>query len=913
MKRIQDEFIGALILVSLFALSIPTFAQTVQGRISSVGDATHLEFQGLATWKYETSEEDKAFVLTIPAFDDKTLVELQTWSDKYISKITVDKNGPDNNYLVRFDLNSKEVEVFDYLTDQPSRVILDFYQKAPEPVAEKPLPKKKAKAVVSKPANSAGTEYKKVERNVASSEILQAPIEIEDLNEGNKYPTQGIFDGGDPDYSRFELKDYAIDENAIIASRQNIYIRFPYLTLQKDRFAEMMKDRPEYEIREKDTEENKEARLLITLHKKKRFGSFVKVYDHFLKKFPKSQYEEIVRNLAVEQFADRYMETGDRQDYDMFRNILKYLVETYPGSPLDERNRLLLGYSAMRMRDGLQAIQEFENFLKKYPQSEEKDRVQIARAEAYLALRKPKEARKVLVDLETETASERISAEAAYRQGDLHMEFQEYKDAAKVYESQIQKYPAYKSIYPNAQYNLSESYFWMKDYKKSLDHFIEYLKLFPAHSHGGFALTRVGELLEILGGDQRQIMGAFIEGYFRFPKSAGSDVARVRMLTGALRNMKQKQRDIAFKELGDVLKRSDLPKIEEFTTLLVADGLSKGQEYETSLKTLESYYQKNPTTAAKSVFEGRILRNLSDILKTKLDSNQFIEALDLHGKYSTTWLRRSDRVDTEFFHAKAFEQAGVFKEAKSRYAKILKRLKKMAGTKEHKERRVYEHLPSQDQVSLRLAATALAQKNYRDAFTHLSHAKANLSDTERVEKVQIGAELAVQTGDHSSAIGYLKQLVANWKGQPELLIQPYLRLAKLHLDQSNWAAAEMAMQAISQLPKEALSAEPVVADRLQLQAELNLGKGNKEKAVENYLELLAQFESKRPLESVRYKAGEIKFEAGDVKGAEQIWSGLNKDSAGLYAKMAEEKLKQSQWEEEYKKYIDRIPAAEQLK
>lgn len=920
MKRIQEEFIG-LVFISLFALSIPTFAQSVSGSISQVGEATHLEFEGLSDWKYETEIGEDRVSLIVPPFDDKTLVQLQTWSDKYIKNIEVDKNGPDKSYVVKFNLTSKEVEMFDYLTDEPSRLILDFYSKTPEPVTETKA-KKPAKKVTTKlPEKSIGksldSKYKKVNRGIASSELLVIDPQVEQEvgpESGELYPQTGIFDSSDPDYSRFKLKDYQVKEESVISSRQNIYIQFPYLKMEKDEFVSLMDSRPEYEINKTDSKENKEARLLLTLYNNKRLASFEKVYNYFINKYPNSKYLEIVYNLAIETYADRYLKDNNRADYDKFRSILKLVLEKYPSSPLDQRNRQLLAYSAIRQGEALEAIREFDNYLKKYPLAEDKDRVNISRAQAFMILKKPEISTKIFSEVEAEAATEALAVEAAYRQGDVQMEFKNFAEAAKSYEKNLSKYPKYKSLYPNALYNLSESYFWLKDYKKSLDSFVSFLKNYPSHDHGGFALTRVGELLEILGADQRQIMGAFIEAYFRYPNNAGSNVARIRMLAGALRNMKDKQKKIALKEMKEITDASRLPQIEEFSTLMISDGLSKGREFEESLKLLESYYRQNPTTVSFDIFKSRILRNISDILSDKVESGQFLQALDFYGKYMPTWLKQSNRIDTDFYQAEAFERAGVYAEAEKKYKTISERLKKISGTNEEKERKVYENLPSQESVKLRLAAVALEQSKYRDAYSYLRGADKNLSEKEQIEKVQIGAEVAKQSGDTSTAIAYLNKLIKNWKGQSNLLAEPYLKLGRLYLDQKKTDSAANIISQIEALPKsEAESSGDLEAKSLQLKGDILLAQGKSSEAVSTYVELLEKYDGKRPLDSVRYQAGKIKFENGDIKGAEQIWSRLEEGKSSLYSQLANEKLNQSEWQDNYQKYINRIPAANELK
>ena len=92
--------------------------------------------------------------------------------------------------------------------------------------------------------------------------------------------------------------------------------------------------------------------------------------------------------------------------------------------------------------------------------------------------------------------------------------------------------------------------------------------------------------------------------------------------------------------------------------------------------------------------------------------------MNFYGQFtSQTWLKNSGRIDTDYFRALAYEQAGVFDEAAKGYKSIIRKLKKISGTKEEKKRRVYEKLPTKDEVVLRKAAVALEQKELSERPT----------------------------------------------------------------------------------------------------------------------------------------------------------------------------------------------------
>lgn len=61
------------------------------------------------------------------------------------------------------------------------------------------------------------------------------------------------------------------------------------------------------------------------------------------------------------------------------------------------------------------------------------------------------------------------------------------------------------------------------------------------------------------------------------------------------------------------------------------------------------------------------------------------------------------------------------------------------------------------------------------------------------------------------------------------------------------------------------------AKALELKGDALLGEKRPIAAIESYQALLHEFEGKRPLGSIRYKVGQLLFERGDVRGAENVW------------------------------------------
>jgi hypothetical protein len=59
--------------------------------------------------------------------------------------------------------------------------------------------------------------------------------------------------------------------------------------------------------------------------------------------------------------------------------------------------------------------------------------------------------------------------------------------------------------------------------------------------------------------------------------------------------------------------------------------------------------------------------------------------------------------------------------------------------------------------------------------------------------------------------------------------------------------------------------------------------------------------------------GQVLYEDGDLKGAEAAWAELKPDKDNVWQRLASEKMQSAKWQNEYKKYLNRIPAAVDLR
>ncbi|MCB0363050.1 MAG: tetratricopeptide repeat protein, partial [Bdellovibrionales bacterium] len=537
-----------------------------------------------------------------------------------------------------------------------------------------------------------------------------------------------------------------------------------------------------------------------------------------MSQYPQSTYDEIIHNMAAEIYYSLYQKDKDLDYFQKAQKEYQYLLAKYPFSPLAERTELFLGYSSLERDDGISGLQSFQRFLEKYPDSKYKDEVRRAIAAVYLLLEKYDDASRVYKELSAGAKDRAISSEAVYRLGDVSFAQRDYDQAIELYQKALKSIPEMSDHFPNGLYNLAESYFWRGDYRLSLDTFIRFLKSFPTHDHSGYALTRIGEIMEIMGVDQSRVMGAYLECFFRFHGNPGAGVARVRMLSRQMKGMKSKELKKSVEEMKEISVRSELPRMDEFMNLMVADGLHHRGEYEEALRYLVSYFQKHPTSSSLPFFHKRILKNIADQLADMVEKENYMDVLSKFSQYSATWLKNPDRMDIPYFLGRAYEQAGVFAEAGKIYSELLKELEKIRGTREEKERRVNEHLPSFDELNLRLSSISLMARDVSAALRFLEKIKdsPSLNSGLQIELVGNLAKVAEETGQPKQAIQYLLKLIESWKESPEQLAPVYLRLAEMQIKNKQWPEAEFSLDKIGEFKKQGVPiADPIWVSSLE--------------------------------------------------------------------------------------------------
>lgn len=909
-----------LAFVSIVMFATQVWAVESEIDFSLLGDTAHLEFSGRDQWTYDLkkkTEKNRTWVeIQVPRLSAKAVARLRKIQGGPIKATEVMPGIGDAPDLVRFELVSQDTETFDYLTDRPSRLIVDLYPQKPRTVKAEGGGKKdetpavaKAKDAKTKPGRGIATTDVLIVRNDALEDLQKAPPP------GGVQA--GIFDGSDPDFSRFSIQDYEVREDSIIRSREKDYIDFPMLHEEPRELQVLEARRPVYEITPiaegtpEEMNENKMARLLLTLFMNKRHLVFLKTVDWFFEKYPQSKYDEIVRFMWADTHYQLYQETGDRGHFDLSMFRYREALQKYPKSALAERTQLFMGFANLDRGDYLNTLRMFQQHLGQRPSSPNRDLARLALAEAFLKLNQYDDALRSYEQVEKDARKPEDRVKAAYLKGDV--EFQRKNDAKAIshYREAVTKHPEAQGEFPNAVFNQAASLFRQGDYRASLSQYREFLKRFPSHPYAGYAMTRVGELLDILGADPSRVMGAYLETYFRYGDSPSAVVARLRLLSSRMKGMKPKEAETAVQNIMELSRKSNLPRIDQFATWLVADGYTSRGQYDQAIDLLVKFYQDNVTTADTQRLQTKIIRNINDKIREQVQGGKFIDALKTHGKYADSWLKSSDRIDTRFWIGRAFEQAGVFAESAKLYRDTLNRMYALKDSKARQERALFEKLPTQDELHLRLASSEFNQGRFSQAFEQIKNIEKpeELSEREQIERVQMISSLLEKKGDNEYALRYLAELIKTWKGVPSLAAGPYFDAGEIELRLKRADDALKSFTTVDSLMKDSGQVPPSLhAQALERIAQIHLDKGEPDKALPVLERLLKTYEKDRPLASWRYRMGRIHFEKGEVQKASEIWNELKGDKNDFWFKLAQEQLKGSEWRDDYKKYIQRIPA-----
>ncbi len=896
-------------------------ASEISGKVSLQGETFNFELAGQKNWDYDIKRiKDKnqsKVVLYIKSVEAAAIEQIKNTENPFVRSIQV-KPGIEGQTLIEFTLKEGDVETFDYLTDQPSKLIVDFYQAdkvdSDVTVPEKPL-KADVKPVAKKPNTTAALKTKKADRKPADVDILR--IDEPGGIETSIISKSGLYDGGDAEFSRFSMRENEYKEEAVIRSQSNYYLKFPILEAEFSFWKKMKETPPLYEFSSKKDDENKQARLLKTLFDKKRFLVFLKTADWFKSKYPQSKYLEQVSFMSADALSELGKEDKSANYYEQSQAAYMTALKQFPESSLAERTSLMVGMTAIEKVDYMAAIRYLSTHADnpKYQNKISKQYANIGLAYSFSKLNRLDDALKTLEKIEKESKDPLVLASAAVYRGDFYFQSKKYNEAIKAYEQAMKNHAVVASLFPSAFFNKMEAQFWTKNYRGSHQTALDFTKAFPAHDFAPYALTRLGELLEILGADQSKSVGAFLETHFRYGDNPKTILARLHLLSTRMKSMKSDELTETLKKMDSLAEKSELENVDQFKTAMLADGFARRGDYPRAIEILSAFFQQNPTRADSKQVTQRIVRNINDDLKSLADKKDYKGLLKTYKNYSDNWLKGQGRIDTDFLLGLAYESAGASSVAVDKFTKTLQRMNQLKGSPQEKEVRVNEYLPSSDELSLKISANQFENKNFQEAYKTLEQIKnpLQLKEEDQIQRIILASNLYEQKGDTESSIRYLSELARLWKGSPDLALPVFVRLAEVQAKNNSVSDAIITYKKCvetvlgQEKPDESLLKK---IDRQYLA--LLIKQSQSEEAISMLSKLIQKFDPQEKMSEEKYQLGLLQFKKGELKKADQTWSTISESENDIWKKLAKEKMQQANWDESYKKHIKRIPAMSQM-
>ena len=889
-------------LLSVLNINTVWAAESVHAAVSFEGETFNFELAGQKNWDYDLKRvKDGANTkvqLLVKSLDNASLQNIKNIKNPFVESIKATQNAIDNKWLIEFSLKNDHVETFDYLTDQPSKLILDFYASDTPVEGSKDSGSKKIKAGPKKPklVDLETAQDKKVGRAPADVDYLQ--INPDGGIETSVLSRSGLFDAGDNQFRRFNINESEYKEEAVIKSKSNYYLKFPVLETEFSFWKKMKENPPDYEIKADDNAENKEARLLKTLFKKQRYMVFLQTLDWFKSKFPNSKYFEMFSYMKGDALIKLSEDLVQANVYDQAQTAYRDALEQYPDSVLAERTSLMRGLMANDHFDYMQAVRYLNTHIqnKKYAKNLSAQYAKLALAYSYSKMKRLDESLALLTEIEKDTKDPLVLTEIAVRRGDFNFQNKKFDEAIAAYDKADKNFPMVSKLFPSAYFNKMEALFGRGRYRDSHRAALDFAQYFPSHDYAPYALTRVGELLEIMGADQSKSVGAYLETHFRYGNSPKTIVAKLHLMSTKMKNMKDEELDQTLVNMEEIAKKSELDNIDQFKVAML----------------LFSFYQANPNRPDVKQVTQRIVKNVGDQLKNLADLGDYKNLLKTYKQYADTWLKTDRRIDTDYFLGQSYESAGAFEAALEKYKVVEAQLLKLQGTGKEKETYINQYLPTLDALYLRLAQNYADNQQPQEAYQYLEKIQKPLalSDADQVQRVSLASILYEAKGDSSTSIRYLSELSNLWKGEEKLSLPVQFKLAEMQAAKGDVAGAIETYekcQAILLNNKEAEEQDLTKFVNSYTKVLVDNGKNDDAiKMIGGVVDKFGQF----AFNQERYLLGDLLFKKGEVKKAGVVWEKI-KDDDNIWKKLSGEKLKQAQWDADYKSHIKRIPAMAQ--
>lgn len=533
------------------------------------------------------------------------------------------ENFDSQRWRVRFQLR-ENWQLFDYVTTEPSRVVIDFYTKNTEPVA------------------------KSVNRSPGSERPPGIPIElVEDHQIEVPQDPNGVGFTDSVSSKVTESTEFLIPlatrrKDPAVYYEMNDYVQFPLdIWTEGKKFEHLVSVLPQYDfnLQQPKTAEEKYAKTLETLFTKKRHLSFLKAAGWFQKKYPKSRFQDLVLSMVADTHLRLYFEDpkAHKKHFDLALGFYQEFLDRYPESTLRPKMRALMAYSSLWRGDYLLALRGFQAFEREFSNSPDKFDILMGEAEALMGLGRWEESREVLEQGMRQCRSSK-SCEFAVelKKSDVAIQRGDFGDA-RTRLSQLSE-SSFAQNHPRVFYNLAEILFRERKWDDALIQLKKAAQV-KAYPWGGYVYTRLGEILDILSTESQLALSAYLQAIYYYGErlESGGVFARVRILQSQIPHLGLRGRRHAIDEILSLTSQSSLDKAADFGRMIVAGELSKLGLFEEAMQLLLAEYRKGPSNPMFKPYEKKLKNIFALQFKGKAQKSP-IEALQFFDRHQREWI-----------------------------------------------------------------------------------------------------------------------------------------------------------------------------------------------------------------------------------------------------------------------------------
>ncbi len=883
--------------------------------INHLNEVTHLEMQDIAPADYVLKRAGEKLELNVDALSEATKKKLTNYSDRFIKKIEIQKNTSLSKDIITFHLVDKDLEVFDYLTDAPSSLSLDFFAK--EDGKETDAEYEMAQRLIKK-ENGKKSE-KSARRDVASSEFIQTighvtiagdTTEVKDQakSEDEKHQKKKEVnaellriirlakqDAGD--LLKFDTDKLNFSKDSLIEGKNKIYIKYPVLLNEHKYISEILQKNIQYDVKEAKDPAGKNFTKIRKFYTNRDYKNFLKSKKIFQKLHPNSKYEEMATYMEADAYLELYKVEKEKIFFDRSLKIYDSLLSKYPDSQISERTLLLAAYLRLKDQQYFEASRNLKQYTVRYEKSPLRENIELILAQSLVRLHEYEDAKKIYSQL-FKSDNQEIQASAHYEYGNIYFEEKDYLSAISAYETALKLYPLEDKTHENIYFNLGETQFLIGDYKASLNHLRKFISQHPQHEYASYAWTRMGEIFELSEVDPKIWKGYYNESHFRFYNHLGGAIAKINLLYHQAIGDKKK-----FEYLLDQIRaytnQIPLKQANEYITFKISDAYYEVGKYPESTQTLINEFKSGHMPEHAEKLHKRIGRGLASQLRSAVEEKKIVVGMKLFDDTDPLWFKKSERFDFSFYKGELFREANLCAKAQKQYEVYLADFEKVTKKDELDKS---QRLPYLSEVYLKIAICLNQLDQQSKAQEMLSKVDPTNLEAQKLDDYYLlQADIATKNVAPDEALKFLAKIqnqnLSTLNKKIDILIEK-------GLSKESIIAIDAYMDGNSLDEKDRFSL---------LRKKLSLLENSKDKRMSQFLQSFYEEFKNKPFDFDREKYllyGNL-VDQKKMKESEDVFSKIKADS--YWAKLAAEKKTSAQWGQKYQKFVDRIPAMQKPK